>query len=381
MNKDRARNDTLGPSPKPDLPVTSVAASACTIPTDAPEADGTLTWDSTTLVLVQVRAGENVGTGWTYAPPAAVAVVEQLLSPVVCGMDALAPAAAQQQMSRAVRNAGRSGLVAMAISAVDVALWDLAARLHGLPLTRLWGGPVTGVEVYGSGGFTSYDDDQLRRQLTDWTELGLTCVKIKIGASWGRDQRRDLARVAVTRDHVGDDVDVFVDANGGYNVGQACRVGKTLDEHGVTWFEEPVSSEDRAGLRRVRECVSADVTAGEYGHDIAYFTDMAQGAVDCVQIDATRCGGYTEWLRASAAVAGHNLDVSGHCAPYLTAPVAAVTPNLRHVEWFHDHVRIEQLLFEGAHDPIQGQLHSAHGDGHGHGLTLRTDVFDTYRVA
>ena len=379
MNIDLARNDPRHPSPRPDLPVTSVAASACTIPTDAPEADGTLTWDSTTLVLVHVHAGEAVGTGWTYAPAAAVEVIEQLLAPAVCGTDALAPVAAQEQMSRAVRNAGRSGLVAMAISAVDVALWDLAARAHGLPLARLWGGPITQVEVYGSGGYTSYEDDQLRRQLTAWTDLGLARVKIKIGESWGCDQRRDLARVALTRDHVGDDVDVFVDANGGYTVGQACRVGKELDRYGVTWFEEPVSSQNLAGLRRVRESVTADVTAGEYGHDLAYFTTMAHGSVDCVQIDATRCGGYTEWLRAAAAVAGHQLDISGHCAPYLTAPVAAVTPNLRHLEWFHDHARIEQLLFDGANDPVDGQLPVPQGPGHG--LSLRYDVYDTYRVA
>jgi L-alanine-DL-glutamate epimerase-like enolase superfamily enzyme len=380
MSTSRVGSDVLAGSADPDVPVTSVAASACTVPTDLPEADGTLTWDSTTLVLVRARAGESVGTGWTYAPAAGAAVVEQLLGPVVCGLDALAPAAAQLRMSRAVRNAGRSGLVAMAISAVDVALWDLAARLHGLPLTSLWGAPYSNsVAVYGSGGFTSYDDDQLRRQLTAWVDLGLTRVKIKIGESWGRAERRDRSRVALTRDQVGDEVEVFVDANGGYDVGQACRVGKTLDELGVTWFEEPVSSEDLAGLRRVRESVAADVAAGEYGHVLAYFSTMAHGAVDCVQIDATRCGGYTEWLRAAGAVAGHQLDVSGHCAPYLTATVAAATPNLRHLEWFHDHVRIEQLLFEGARDPVDGRLSLV--DGPGHGLTLREDVYDTYRVA
>jgi L-alanine-DL-glutamate epimerase-like enolase superfamily enzyme len=356
-----------------------VTASACTVPTDAPEADGTLAWDSTTLVLVEVRAGDCLGTGWTFAPAAAVGVVEQLLEPVVAGTDALAPAAAQQRMSRAVRNAGRPGLVAMAVSAVDVALWDLAARLHALPLVRLWGGPVADVHVYGSGGFTSYDDDQLRRQLDAWTELGLSRVKIKIGESWGRRERRDLDRVRLTRDLVGDDVEVFVDANGAYTVGQACRVGRMLDELGVTWFEEPVSSDDLPGLRQVRGSVLADVTAGEYGHDVSYFAAMAEGAVDCVQVDATRCGGYTEWLRAAATVAGHHLDVSGHCAPYLTGPVAAVTPNLRHVEWFHDHVRVEQLLFDGASSPVGGRLAIAAGNGHG--LTLRRDAFDAYRVA
>jgi L-alanine-DL-glutamate epimerase-like enolase superfamily enzyme len=367
----------------PDVAVTSVSASACTVPTDRPEADGTLTWDSTTLVLVQVRAEGTVGTGWTYAPAAAVEIVRQVLAPVVTGIDALAPVAAQQVMSRAVRNAGRAGLVAMAVSAVDIALWDLTARLHGLPLTRLWGGPVGPVEVYGSGGFTSYDDEALRRQLTGWLDLGLPRVKIKIGESWGREPGRDLARVRMTRDVVGDDTEVLVDANGGYHVGQACRIGQALDDLGVTWFEEPVSSEDLAGLRQVRGQVGADVAAGEYGHDIDYFTQMSHGAVDCLQVDATRCGGYTEWLRAAAVAAGHHLDVSGHCAPYLTAPVAAVTPNLRHLEWFHDHVRIEQMLFEGTADPVEGLLARQDGPGSapGHGLTVRPEVFDRHRVA
>jgi L-alanine-DL-glutamate epimerase-like enolase superfamily enzyme len=366
------------PSARVEIPVASLTASACTVPTDAPEADGTLTWDSTTLVLVTAHAADRVGTGWTYAPAAAVNIVRQTLASLVVGTDALAPATTYHRMSRAVRNAGRAGLVAMAISAVDIALWDLAARLREVPLTALWGGPVTDVQVYGSGGFTSYSDFQLRSQLDDWLALDLPRVKIKIGESWGREQRRDLARVALAREHIGADVELYVDANGGYTVGQACRIGAALDDQDVTWFEEPVSSDDLAGLRRVRESVSADVAAGEYGHDLGYFTAMAEGAVDCVQIDATRCGGYTEWLRAAAAVAGHHLDVSGHCAPYLTLPVARATPNLRHVEWFHDHVRIEQLLFEGAADPVRGRL--VPPEGHGHGLALRSDVFDTYRV-
>jgi L-alanine-DL-glutamate epimerase-like enolase superfamily enzyme len=267
----------------------------------------------------------------------------------------------------------------MAVSAVDVALWDLAARLHGVPLTRLWGGPVTDVAVYGSGGFTTYDGDRLRAQLTGWLDLGLAAVKIKIGESWGREQHRDLARTGRTREVVGDDVEVFVDANGGYSVGQACRVGRALDDLGVTWFEEPVSSEDLDGLRLVRASVGADVAAGEYGDDLDYFTRMADGAVDCLQVDATRCGGYTEWLRAAAVAAGRHLDVSGHCAPYLTAPVAAATPNLRHLEFFHDHVRIEQMLFEGTGDPVSGRLSVV--DGVGHGLTVRPDVFADHRVA
>ena len=371
----------VGPRSSTDVgvPVTSVEARAYRVPTDRPEGDGTLTWDATTLVLVQVRAADRLGTGWTYAPAATAGLVDELLAPVVSGIDALAPATAQRAMLRAVRNAGRPGLVSMAISAVDVALWDLCARLHDVPLAQLWGAADDGVEVYGSGGFTTYDDETLRAQLEGWTDLGLSRVKIKIGESWGTEVSRDLTRTDLARRTVGDEVDLFVDANGAYSPGRACRMGARLGALGVTWFEEPVTSDDLPGLRRVREAVAADVTAGEYGYDVPYFEQMAAaGAVDCLQVDVTRCGGYTAWLAVSALADAHHLDLSGHCAPYLSLPAAVATPRLRHVEWFHDHVRIGQLLFEGCADPVGGVLRGSGGPGHG--LTLRTDAAARFRV-
>ena len=137
---------------------------------------------------------------------------------------------------------------------------------------------------------------------------------------------RDLERVALVRRVGGDDVEVFVDANGGYDAQQAVRVARRLDDLGVIWFEEPVSSDDHVGLRRVRESSAADVTAGEYGDGLAYFAHLlAADTVDCVQVDVTRCGGYTEWRRIAALAAAHGLEVSGHCAPSLHAPAAMAT--------------------------------------------------------
>jgi L-alanine-DL-glutamate epimerase-like enolase superfamily enzyme len=358
--------------------VTSVEAVAFTVPTDQPEADGTIAWHSTTMVVVRARAEDTVGTGWTFAPAAGAGVVTGLLAPVVEGRSALAPATAQAAMVRAARNAGRPGLVGMAISAVDIALWDLGARLLGIPLTRWWGAERRPVPVYGSGGFTTYSDDDLQAQLSGWVGLGVPRVKIKIGESWGRRQARDLERTALARGVVGDDVELYVDANGAYSAGQAVRIGRRLDDLGVTWFEEPVSSDDLAGLAAVRAQVAADVTAGEYGYDLAYFERLAP-VVDCVQVDVTRCGGYTEWLRIAAVVAAHGLDVSAHCAPYLTAPVAAATPRLRHLEWFHDHVRIVRELVEGYADPVGGELLPL--DAPGHGLGLRAEAAERYRIA
>jgi L-alanine-DL-glutamate epimerase-like enolase superfamily enzyme len=269
----------------------------------------------------------------------------------------------------------------MALSALDVALWDLAGRLLDRSLPELWKAAPIPVELYGSGGFTSYDDQQLRDQVTGWLEAGFDKVKIKIGESWGSRVERDVARTAAVRrladEAVAEPVEVFVDANGGYDAEQACEVGARLDDLGVSWFEEPVSSDDHDGLDAVRARVRADVSAGEYGSNLAYAVHLAPH-VDCLQLDATRCGGYTEWRRIAAHPARAGLDLSGHCAPYLSLPVAAVTPQLRHVEYFHDHVRIERRFFEGCAEPERGRLTAPASPGHG--LAFRAADAEEYRV-
>lgn len=369
---------------RPEVPVRRVDAAAYTVPTERPEADGTLRWDATTLVTAHVTAGPVTGFGYTYAHPACVPLITGTLAGVLTGddaPDARDVPAAWEAMRAAVRNLGRVGLVSCALSAVETALWDAAARIAGLPLVRLLGRARDDVPVYGSGGFTTMPDGALFRQLAGWVAEGIPRVKLKIGESWGTVPDRDLERVAVARRAIGPDVELYVDANGGYRAGQAIRVGRQLSELDVTWFEEPVSSDDLAGLHRIRDALDLDVTAGEYGYDLVYFDRMlSAGAVDCLQVDATRCGGFGEWRRAAALAAARGLQVSGHCAPNLTAHVAAATPNLRHLEWFADHDRIERMLLDGTLDPHGGAVRPDPSVP-GHGLTLRTTHADRFRVA
>jgi L-alanine-DL-glutamate epimerase-like enolase superfamily enzyme len=366
-----------------DLPIRRVEASAYTIPTERPESDGTLDWDSTTWVVVRVGTDDPAlpsGSGWTYAPAAVVPAITELLAPVVVGRSALDVVASWEAMAHTVRNAGRPGMMSMAISAVDTALWDLTARLLDLPLHRLLGAVRDDVPVYGSGGFITETDDELREQLSGWVEQGIPRVKIKIGERRGTCERRDLERVAVSRRTIGPDVELFVDANGGYDAQQAVRLARRLDELGVVWFEEPVSSDDHVGLRRVRGAVAADVTAGEYGDSLAYFAHLlAADTVDCVQVDVTRCGGYTEWRRIIALAQANGLEVSGHCAPALHMAVAMATPNLRHLEWFADHVRIESRFLDGFPDPQGGYV--VPQETPGNGLAVREGDLASYRVA
>jgi L-alanine-DL-glutamate epimerase-like enolase superfamily enzyme len=356
-----------------DTPITAVCAAAYRFPTPQPESDGTLTWDATTAVTVEVSAGGKTGLGWTYSTPAAATLIATELSDVVRDLDALDISGAWGAMVRACRNLGRPGVVSQAIAAVDIALWDLKAKLLGVPLHSLFGSVRETVPVYGSGGFTSMDDDALRRQLDDWLRAGATAVKIKIGEDWGANPIRDLHRVAVVSAHVPDGTTIMVDANGGYTPGQARRLGAVLDSLGVMWLEEPVSSDDLDTLSLLRQSLRCDVTAGEYADSVQYVQRMcAAGAVDCLQIDVTRCAGYTEWLRCAAVAASHGLQVSAHCAPALHASVAASIPNLRHVEWFADHARLEPMLVTGVPPFVDGVMHLS--DQPGHGMSLRPDV-------
>ncbi|MEV6112750.1 enolase C-terminal domain-like protein [Streptomyces sp. NPDC052109] len=362
--------------------VDAVDTAVYTVPTDVPEADGTLAWDRTTLVLATVRSGTTTGLGYTYAPAAAAHVVRELLAGTVTGLPALDVPLANERMCRAVRNAGLPGVAAQAVAAVDIALWDLKARLLDLPLVGLLGAAREDVPVYGSGGFTTYDADRQDRQLRGWAEdEGIPRVKIKIAESWGSRESRDLERVVRARASVGDGVELYVDANGGYSGGQAVRVGDALADQGVTWFEEPVSSDHLTLLTDLRGRLPMDVTAGEYGYTLPYFEHMlAAGAVDCLQADVTRCGGITVWLRVAALAQARGIEISGHCAPHAHAHVAAAVPRLRHLEWFHDHVRIERLLFDGVLDPGGGSVTPGADGTPGLGLSLAAERAEPYRV-
>jgi L-alanine-DL-glutamate epimerase-like enolase superfamily enzyme len=361
------------------LTVDQVDSAVFAVPAPTAEADGTFWWNSTTVVVVHVRAGGVSGLGYTYGPEACATAVDGLLAPTVLGRDPLRTQETWDAMVGSVRNAGRPGIASLAISAVDTALWDLKARLLELPLHVLLGAGETQVPVYGSGGFTTYDDQRLAGELEGWLADGIPRVKIKIGEDAGRSQQRDRDRIRFARSVVGDDVALFVDANGAYGAGEAVRLIRSVDDARVSWFEEPVTSDDLDGLRHVRERVEPDVTAGEYAFDPWYVERMcAAGAVDCLQVDVSRCGGVTGWQKAVAVAEAHHLPVSAHCAPSLALAPCAATPRLRHMEWFVDHVRIESRLFDGFPVPTGGGLSPS--DAPGHGLSLKEANAAPYRV-
>ncbi|HMW86928.1 MAG TPA: enolase C-terminal domain-like protein [Nitrospira sp.] len=336
--------------------IEKVQVSAYTIPTAGPESDGTLEWDRTTLVLVDVSAGGQHGIGYTYADVSTAWFVKQNLAPVVEGRDAMHIADAWWAMMRSVRNLGHPGVASMAIAAVDTALWDVKARLLDLPLVSLLGRVRTAVPVYGSGGFTSYSIDRLEEQLGGWVRDGISRVKMKVG----RQPDQDLRRVEAVRKTIGEEAQLFVDANGGYGRKQALQLSEGFAKAGVVWFEEPVSSDDTEGLRLLRDRVPApiQVTAGEYGYDLFYFRRLLDAeAVDVLQADASRCGGITGFLKVGSLCEARPVPLSAHCAPSLHVHPGCASMSVCHIEYFYDHVRIEQLLLDGAIRPVGGALY------------------------
>jgi L-alanine-DL-glutamate epimerase-like enolase superfamily enzyme len=339
-----------------DVPVERLDVAAYRVPTDTPhESDGTLVWDATTLVLVELQGGGTTGLGYTYADAATAALIRDTLADVVTGQDVMGVERIWTALVARVRNLGRSGIAAMAISAVDAALWDLKARTLDVPLVTLFGQVRDAAPVYGSGGFTSYSVAQLQRQLAGWVEAGIPRVKMKIG----RDPAADPSRVAAARAAIGSGAALFVDANGAYSPKQALACAERFRDSGVSWFEEPVYHLDLEGLRHCRRHAPAnmEIAVGEYGYNSITFAHiLAAEAVDVLQADASRCEGISGFRLVDALCEARTMPLSAHCAPALHAHPACAAKRLRHIEYFHDHVLIERLLFDGALAPVDGAL-------------------------
>ncbi len=340
---------------KIEIKLRNIKAKAYKVPTDKPESDGTIKWDSTTIVIVEAEAAGYKGIGYTYTHSSAAELINDKLSAIIKNKNAMNIEARCYDMLHEIRNIGRPGLVSACISAIDISLYDLKAKILGIPVVSLIGEYKNGVEIYGSGGFTSYTISELQEQLSGWVNMGITRVKMKIG----RDPSKDVERVKAAREAIGNKAELFVDANGAYTKKQALSKAMEFFQFGVSWYEEPVSSDDLQGLRILRERVPApiEITAGEYGYDYFYFKRMLDaGSVDVLQADGTRCGGITGFLKANVLCEAANIPLSAHTAPAVHMHAGSCAKRLRHIEYFHDHARIERIFFDGFPRPYEGRL-------------------------
>jgi L-alanine-DL-glutamate epimerase-like enolase superfamily enzyme len=358
--------------------IQQVTTSAFKIPTATPEADGTLQWDHTTIIIVEIEAGGKTGIGYTYADAAAAYLIGHDLEKLITGKNILDITSITGHLVEQIRNEGNCGIAMMAISAIDSALWDLKAKIFEQPLCSLLGRMHDKMLLYGSGGFTNYSDNELKNQFNDWEQEGIKYLKMKIGTAPGKD----VERVKNARQSINKETEIFVDANGAYTVKQALEKAERFAEYNVTWFEEPVTSDNLSGLEFICDHAPAkmNIAAGEYGYNLPYFKQMVSAnAVNVLQADATRCGGITNFLKAGHLAEAFHIPFSSHCAPALHLHAALALPSFYIAEYFFDHVRIESMLFDGVATPVNGCL-MPDLSRPGIGIELKTPDAEKFRI-
>lgn len=361
------------------MKIRSIKTSVYKVPTNSPESDGTIEWDETTLVLVAITAEGQTGIGFSYGHEAMSLVIQNTFAPLLKNGDPMNVTLLWEKMIEASRNMGSRGIAAHAIAAVDIALWDLKAKILNVTLCTLWGQVKDSVPIYGSGGFTSYTAKQLTEQFENWKKKGIDKFKMKVG----RNPDKDLQRVKHARAVIGSSNELFVDANGAYTCKQALEFAERFKESEVSWFEEPVIADDLAGLHLMRNRAPAgmNIAAGEYSYEIFYFKRMLEAkAVDVLQADATRCCGFTGFFQACHLSRAFNIPISSHTAPSIHVHPCVTQASVCHMEYFYDHERIEQMFFEGCPELKNGALYP-HLDRFGHGLELKEKSLKKYLVS
>jgi L-alanine-DL-glutamate epimerase-like enolase superfamily enzyme len=362
----------------PQGTITSAQISAYEIPTETPEADGTATWKATTIVIVELSAGGKSGLGYTYSHKSAAVAAQDLVESEVVGKDAFDIPGRHHSMDIFCRNWGRPGLASTAVSAIDNAMWDLKARILDRSMVDLLGKARESIQGYGSGGFTSYTDAQLLEQMSGWAQDGFAAVKMKIG----RNAADDLRRIKAVCRALKGKTELYIDANGAYDRKLALTLSEQIGDLDVHWFEEPVSSDDREGLRLLVERTPPrmKIAAGEYIYvlDDARLLIQAQ-AVDVLQADVTRCGGITNFMKIGGLCETFHLPLSAHTAPSTHTPLCCAAVPAINLEYFFDHQRVERMLFDGAIRPVNGELRP-NESAPGLGLILKRQDAQQFQV-
>ncbi|HRW10517.1 MAG TPA: mandelate racemase/muconate lactonizing enzyme family protein [Caldilineaceae bacterium] len=311
---------------------------------------------------------------------AARAVIERTLKPILVGQDPLHIEKLWNDMFWAIRGVGRKGLAFSALSAVDIALWDLKAKYFEVPLYQLLGPYTETVPIYGSGGWTHFTVDELVAEQMGYVARGMKAVKMKVGKDFGRSEREDITRLAAVRAAVGDDIELFIDANNGYYAKQAIRMAKAFEPYRIGWFEEPVLADDIEGLATVARATDVPIATGEHEYTKYGFKDLlARGGADIVQPDVGRVGGITEWMKVAHLADAFNLPVAPHAYQLFHLHLCCAIPNLRIVEYLGVTEEADRIMFTEFPEPKDG-LWSPDPTKHGLGLALDPVAVKTYGV-
>ena len=316
--------------------ITDIQAAHYLIPLPVPLSDSTHgTIRAFEMISVRVRDADGAeGVGYTYTVGAGGAAVHALiardLAPRLVGRDAERIEELWHLMWWTVHYGGRGGAQGLAMSAIDIALWDLRARRQGAPLWRVLGGFDPRVPCYAGGIDLDFPLDALLRQTDDNLARGFRAIKMKVGRP---SLREDVERVRAMRRHLGPDFPLMVDANMRWSADEAIRAARAFRELEPVWLEEPTIPDDVPGHARIVREGGLPIAAGENLHTLHEFRQLiAAGGVTFPEPDVTNCGGVTTFMKVCHLAEAFNLPVTSHGAHDITVHLLAAVPNRSYLE-------------------------------------------------
>ncbi|MCI9296256.1 MAG: mandelate racemase/muconate lactonizing enzyme family protein [Lachnospiraceae bacterium] len=347
-------------------------------------ADATRKVESIGYTIVKITTEDGVeGFGVTYhevGGEATKLLIEKNIAPRIMDKDPFETEVIWQDLVQYLRGVGRKGLMFCALSAVDIALWDIKGKILDMPLYRLFGGNQTKVPVYGSGGWTSYTDEELVEEMKMIVSRGYQMVKFKVGYDGGRKPLRDVERVRKVRDAVGPDVEIMLDANNCWDAATGARFANMVKDYNILFLEEPVYADDIPGLVRYKQSTDLPLATGEHEYTKYGARDLIiNGAADIVQLDGTRAGGFTEMLKIAALTQAWNLKFAPHAMENIHIHLVSACSNALFLERLLLFEEITGNVYINPPQPVNGYMEIP--DLPGLGLQLNMDFIKEYDEA
>ena len=364
------------------MKITSIESRIVRLPAEEPLADGPPAFGPTyDFVTLEIGTDEGLqGVGLTFFGGALTGTLKaavDALGALAIGMDPRNPERVAATLAAAANSAGPAGIYTLALSAIDIALWDIKGKACGLPVSTLLGGLRDSVPTYASGALMRpFPLDVMERSAVRLKERGFTQMKMQLALPGHTSPDIEVERARKIRAAVGPEVDLMCDINQRWDVRQAISIGSRLEEFGLYWLEDMVACDDYKGMARVAQALATPLAGGEYVYGLAPFRHMLEaGSVDIPMIDVLRAGGITQWMKIAALAEAFNLPVVSHLLPEIHVHMIAAIPNGLTVEYMPWSCR----LFEEVPQPRQGML--AVPQKPGLGLVFDRDVLKRFGTA
>ncbi|MGZ8209997.1 MAG: mandelate racemase/muconate lactonizing enzyme family protein [Burkholderiales bacterium] len=342
------------------MKITHIDSQIVRLPLDEPLADGPTAKGATqSFIALRIGTDEGVqGIGISFFGGAAMSGA---LKAAVDGLGALAMGenpleieAIVGKIRAAALSSGPAGIFTLALSAIDIALWDIRGKVFNQPVSRLLGGYRQRVPTYASGALMrGFPLAHVEKAAARLVEKGFRQMKTQLALPGDTNPELEVERIRVVRNAVGPKTDLMCDINQRWDVRQAISIGSRVEEHHLFWLEDVVACDDYPGLAAVASALATPIAAGEYVYGLVPFRHMLEArSIDIVMIDVVRAGGITQWMKIAGMAEAFNLPVVNHLCPEISVHMVAAIPHGLTVEY----MPWSSKLFKEVPQPVNGEL-------------------------